>query len=344
MRLLHIIDGLDSIGGAEKMLISYVNKMPEQHHIVVVLKGESSLPFNENISIQFFQIGFTGYLSIFKSVHRLKQIIKKFKPTVIHAHLPLATFIARLSYPRNINFFFSIHNNYSDSLKKTSWFLFLMEKMLSSSNEIGVFVSDAARKDYEDIINFTGATHVLHNFINDDFFEKPFANPFSSSMDVKMIAVGNIKHQKNYEFLIECLNEIDLPFTLDIFGRGEMKINSTKVTIKGWCSNIQNVLPKYDIFISSSYYEGFGIAPLEASAKGLPVLLSDITVFREVTKNKALFFNPRKKEELKHLLISIYNDKTALVNKSMELNRYVNKEYRIKQYISKLFAIYESAK
>jgi glycosyltransferase involved in cell wall biosynthesis len=54
--------------------------------------------------------------------------------------------------------------------------------------------------------------------------------------------------------------------------------------------NIQDILCKYDAYISTSSYEGYGIAPMEALAKGLPLFLSDIPVYREIYKDHCFFF------------------------------------------------------
>ena len=178
MRIFHVIDSLEEIGGAEILLVNSINKLPEHIHTIVVLKGHVKLEINKDLNIQVHQIGFKGYKSLFKSVYRLKKLIQKQKPEIIHAHLPLATFIARLASHRNLKFIFSVHNNYSYSLKKTSPTLFLMEKFFSSSSETAIFVSDAAREDYLSLINFKGSVHVLHNFINDEFFEQPMQNLF----------------------------------------------------------------------------------------------------------------------------------------------------------------------
>lgn len=342
MRLLHIIDGLEKIGGAEILLVNYINRMTDHTHAVVVLAGTCALTFNEDVNLNLFQLNFKGYTNIFKAVINLKNVIKSFKPDIIHSHLPLATFIARLAKQKNIPFFFSVHNNYSDSLKKTSSFLFNMEKILSSVDETAIFVSSAAKKDYLNLIKFRGRSFVLHNFITDDFFEPPFAEPFKQNNSIRLIAVGNVKKQKNYEIIIQSLEELDLPITLDIYGRGDICIKSDKVKLKGWSKNIHSILPEYDIYISASLYEGFGIAPLEAAAKGLPVILSDIEVFREVSHNKAIYFNPTDKEDLKNILRSLYDDHFIVVRKSIELNKYVNEQYRMSTYIDRLMKIYLS--
>jgi glycosyltransferase involved in cell wall biosynthesis len=46
-------------------------------------------------------------------------------------------------------------------------------------------------------------------------------------------------------------------------------------------------------FVTVSLYEGFGLPPLEAAARGVPVIASDIAVFSEVLGDAATFVDPR---------------------------------------------------
>ena len=44
--------------------------------------------------------------------------------------------------------------------------------------------------------------------------------------------------------------------------------------------------------IFPSYYEGFGLPIIEAMQFGLPIICSDIPVFREIGKDTLLYFDP----------------------------------------------------
>jgi glycosyltransferase involved in cell wall biosynthesis len=51
-------------------------------------------------------------------------------------------------------------------------------------------------------------------------------------------------------------------------------------------------------FIFLSKYEGFGIPPLESLVLGTPVLLNDISVFRELFENDAIYVNANDIREI----------------------------------------------
>jgi len=61
--------------------------------------------------------------------------------------------------------------------------------------------------------------------------------------------------------------------------------------------------------ISPSRDEGFGFSYLEASSQGCPSILSDITVFKEIAKDSALFANPENPNDLSDKIIELYFDK-----------------------------------
>jgi glycosyltransferase involved in cell wall biosynthesis len=64
-----------------------------------------------------------------------------------------------------------------------------------------------------------------------------------------------------------------------------------------------------DAFVFPSVNEGWGLAVLEALATGLPVLATDIEVFREyLTDETALLVPPRNAEKLASALVSLATD------------------------------------
>ena len=74
------------------------------------------------------------------------------------------------------------------------------------------------------------------------------------------------------------------------------------------------------IFVYPSFYEGFGLPPLEAMACGTPVIASNLTSIPEVVGDAALTVNPEDINSLKENMFNILNNKELyleLVDKSI---------------------------
>lgn len=107
----------------------------------------------------------------------------------------------------------------------------------------------------------------------------------STLNEKKVISVGRLTPQKNYASLIRAFKYVadkHPDWTLEIYGDGtqEMvlkslidKLNLKKhVFLKGFSSNVKEVMTNASIFALSSIFEGFGLVIVEAMACGLPVV------------------------------------------------------------------------
>lgn len=101
--------------------------------------------------------------------------------------------------------------------------------------------------------------------------------------------VGRFTFAKNHKFLLEVfkkVNEIYSDAELWLIGTGELeeKIRTQvqnmgmgkKVRFIGETSRVSEYLQAMDIFVFPSFYEGLGIAVVEAQAAGLPCIISDV--------------------------------------------------------------------
>ena len=66
------------------------------------------------------------------------------------------------------------------------------------------------------------------------------------------------------------------------------------VRFLGWVSaeDAEGLYALADAFVHPAFSEGFGLPPVEALARGLPVACSDIPVLREVMGDEAIYFDP----------------------------------------------------
>jgi glycosyltransferase involved in cell wall biosynthesis len=354
--IVHIIDNL-TLGGAETLLFSTIKKMSCFEHHIILLDPKIHIKDINNYA-KIYCLNHTGWHSLISSCRKLQKLVATINPVIVHSHLFLSSFITRLALGKKYKIFYSIHTIYSAAIFK-KWYLVLLEKYVYKKEHTLIAVSNYALHDYKQTITQCTNGNVLYNFIDNSFFLPATSSDKQKNQSLKKwVAVGSLKAVKNYETMIslfqryyEASDEKE-GIVLDIYGQGHLQnvlqdqINqaSLPVRLMGKVDSIHEVLDKYDAYFSTSLYEGYGIAPMEAMSRGLPIFLSNIPVYNEVYSGYAFFLDVNKKESNspleaieKHQAMSDDQKKT-LAQKS--------KEYSIKvangdQYIQRLMEIYD---
>jgi glycosyltransferase involved in cell wall biosynthesis len=133
-----------------------------------------------------------------------------------------------------------------------------------------------------------------------------------------LLAIGNNRPHKNLRTLVQAFESAtgalpsDWKLMLIAEGAGEL-IERTKIPerIVGRDrvseEQLRLIYRAADAFIMPSLNEGFGLPIIEAMASGLPVLCSDIEVFREVAGENAQYFNPRSATDMARTIVEALN-------------------------------------
>ena len=139
-----------------------------------------------------------------------------------------------------------------------------------------------------------------------------------------IIYTGSLYPHKNVEILIKAIKKLnkEMRFYLVVvcarnifyekFLRKVEKLGAKNyVNFIGFVPDeeLAIIYQQAEAFVFPSLIEGFGLPGLEAMACGLPVLASDIPVFREVYKDAALYFNPFSINDLVEKIKKIIKDK-----------------------------------
>jgi len=173
-----------------------------------------------------------------------------------------------------------------------------------------------------------------------------------------ILYVGNIKPHKNITGLIEAFTYLvkEKPsLKLMCVGQKENFITGNynikellkekgledKVIFTGIISDNELIKLYHfaEFLILPSFYEGFGLPPLEAFACGCPVIVSDIPPLREVCGNAAFYVNPfsiKNIAEGMERLIENSDLRKQLVKKGFKQLRIFNKEKILQKYIRTL--------
>jgi glycosyltransferase involved in cell wall biosynthesis len=164
------------------------------------------------------------------------------------------------------------------------------------------------------------------------------------------VSVGNLRHQKNYPYLLEAFKKIPRGVSLDIYGEGIMRnelqeeIDRHQLSIRllGLRDDLVSILPSYDAFVMSSFFEGQPLSLLEAMAVGLPAFLADIPVLREVAGEHAVYFDNKDPESFRTLIKKVQQGEIDLVSIAAAGYKRVSEFAHREQYIAKLEALYRS--
>ena len=350
--LLLVIDELGR-GGAEILFMDILPELNQEYSVIaVILSDKFETDFQRMVCDKKYSLGFNSKFSIIPCVQKLKKIIKRHNPSLVHSHLFYSSLIARLACPSNISLIYSLHNEMSKDVFNNSKILTLFEKYTIKKNHSVIAVTEEVLIDYRNTIRKNNRSFVLKNYISADFFQKEIpTKDLNQLKEIRIVAVGNIKKQKNYIYLVKAFQYLkNYPISLDIYGIEDedfknlnQEINRYKLPIvfKGPSANINEVLPNYDMYVMCSLYEGFGIAVVEAMALGLPLLLSDIPVLREVTFGNALFFDISNPQSFANLMEEIFEGKYNLNKLSTEGIKIAKENYTKGIYLKNLFTIYD---
>lgn len=348
-RIVHVIDSLTR-GGAETLLVNLLPELAPHYDVVLVtLTPDSDFDPALVICKERHCLGYTGPASIPSCAWKLRRIIARHRPALVRSQLYVSSVVARLATPSRTPLVFSIHNPMSQDSYKANRLALPLEKLTYNARHALISVSRDALDDFDRWVGIRGSSYILYNFINPRYFDVGRVRT-AVAPQVRLVAVGMLKEQKNYRYLLEAFRVLrNDSVSLDIYGEGplreslqqEIDRQGINVALKGKRPDIHTVLQDYDLYVMSSRYEGFGIAPVEAMATGLPLLLSDLPVLREVSHGNALFFDPtdprsflRRLEEVRSGAV----DLATLSERGMTLAR---SNYSREGYVRRLLSIYQ---
>lgn len=183
--------------------------------------------------------------------------------------------------------------------------------------------------------------------------EIPEVNPKISctlNEPVKLGMVARLDPIKNHSLLLDAFSialEKDSRLELHLLGDGElrqsliMKAESLnireKVIFHGDVKNVYAHLREWDVFVySTTPKEGLGSAVIEAMANGLPCVLCDLPMLKELVNSKTdvAWFKSTDKNDLAENIISLLNDQPRRKSMSEALFQNARLKFTPKRFIA----------
>lgn len=249
------------------------------------------------------------------------------KPDIIHAHTSVwAGYTACvISKKTGIPVILTEHSSGLTRKLFDKWQMKSMAFAVQNSNSI-IAVSDKLKNDIRKSFSTSGEISVIPNIINVKGFQ--LAQNLYNNRN-KLVTVANLNKNKGIDVLIKAFKIASgkLPeLSLTIAGDGNQKQNLIKLA-KSY--NLQNkihftgslhpeeiavLLNNSGLFVSSSYFETFGVAIAEALSCGLPVVVTKSGGPEEfVNPGNGLLCNPGDPQELADCIIAVISKYSTFV-------------------------------
>ncbi len=225
------------------------------------------------------------------------------------------------------------HFPYTVSKKFYLWYKFLIPKIAKNSKLL-LTVSNFSKKDLVKELKINeDKIEIIYNSVSDNF---KFLN---LSREKIILSVASLQPYKNLEGLIKAfvlLKNSDKfsDFKLVLVGGYNKKVfSNTKIfemaegrsdiVFTGYLSDDELIkyYNKASLFVFPSFFEGFGIPPLEAMACGCPCVVSNVASLPEVCGDAAYYVNPYDVDDIARGIEKVLTDESlrqALIKKGFE--------------------------
>ena len=305
------------MGGISKYIYNlnkYLNKYNFHSFIY------SPLTINDNLEkknknniffIKFKKIPFM-FTKIFYAINNILTLIKIsiYKPNIFHYSYYNNFFSRIVNKPSVLTVYDLIH----EKLKSKNY-KFYKNKLLKKVNKI-ICISNQTKKDLIKYYNVSAnKISVIHLGINQKII--------SSKKKNFILFVGHREGYKNFDNLIRAYSKskyLKNKYKLIVFGLNNFneyeknlfkKYNVTEnIIYKNGNDNYLNALySQATVFVFPSYHEGFGLPILEAMRCGCPITCSNIEVFKEISNNSCVYFDPKNTLSIKRSIEKIVKSK-----------------------------------
>lgn len=275
MKILFIINSLKSKSGIERVASLLANLFYNElkYEVIIVNRdtqlSEVAFPFHNEIKV----IKLKG--NIISFYKQLRNVINNEEPDRIIIHNMGKLSILCSILPKKNKELLSLEHV---SFISRSMYLKLISKLFYKLIDKVVVLTQ------NDLKNYSGRN--VYNISNISPYS--ISNKSYSSNSKKVIAVGRLNYQKNFEDLILAWSKIPRDiiskWRLEIWGEGEeydnllrliKELNIKNIYLKGMANNMEDIYLSSSFLVMSSLFEGLPMVLIEAQSFGLPIVSFD---------------------------------------------------------------------
>lgn len=339
-------------GGAEKALVNLLKCLDYQRYDITLF-----LLFNYGVNLAFLppnvKLRYLFNRSPFRGV---TQLLKILSPKALHKLLIKDRYDVEIAYmegsPTRIvgacpyeetRLYSWVHTQDDRGFFNPYRTLGEAKKTYLKFDKI-LFVSDNAKQTFEEKMGWESLSlGVCHNVIDSDDIKEKSQETIDiniSSSQLNICSVGRLTEVKGYARLLRILGQlkdnVKIDWRLYILGQGEQKQLLESILAKfglqerihllGYDANPYKYVSKMDVFVCSSYKEGYSTAVTESIVVGTPVITTDCSGMREIIgDSKAGIIVENSDEGLKGVLEDLLNGKINI--KELKVNALKRSNY-----------------
>lgn len=321
VKVLFVIDTLE-VGGAERSLLEMIPFFVDIEAVVCHLyRGHALKAEYERLGVTTYSLDLPGPYNFMSGIRALRKLIRQEKPHLVNSTLLRSTLIGRVACRMEKTIHVSTivsdsyggHRTSSISVLRNVKLQFfrLLDKLTLRWSQGYIAISESVRDSYSKKMRTAREKiRVIYRGRN----VEQYSGDRIASGTFSFIHVGRMVPSKGHHDIIQAAKLLhqrsSASFRLLLVGDGpergnferlvrELGIDSI-VQFLGHRADVPDLLAQSNCFLFASYYEGMGGAVVEAMMAELPVIASDLPVFREfiVSEKTGLFFKAGNVEEL----------------------------------------------
>lgn len=308
IKVLHVTNDLYLMGGVQRLLVDLIELQHKEFQFSILLTRG-----NNEFESKLKELGVNIYLRRDLSFF---QFIKLLNSTdIVHAHLFPSIYYALLSKSTKV---ITEHNPYYR--RRDYKIIRAFEKIFFRSYSNIICISEGVKREFCKTLTWkTNNCIVINNGVDLSRFQLTPRSALENNI-INIGMVGRLERQKDYKTLLIAISRLDAPCKLFIAGDGsrleelqeysaELGITD-KVVFHGMVEDIPQFLESIDIYVQSSFWEGFGLAVVEAMASGLPCFATNVAGLNDIVAKENLF-KVGDHTKLTNLLSTLISDKMS---------------------------------
>lgn len=303
LRIAYVITRADEVGGAHIHVRDLACWMLAQGHEVRVFVGGSG-PYTDLLvtaNVPYFSLNrlrrSISFWQDWLALAELADALEGYNPDLVSLHSAKAGLVGRIACRKlPLPVIFTAHGwSFAEGVPRLSRFIYrLLERWAAGMADRIITVCEADRqfalqqsvgKPNQIVAVNNGMPLIDANLIADPVHEIP-----------RVVMVARFEKQKDHFTLITALSGLqDIDWRLDLVGAGllcadvlalvERHQLVKRVAFLGRREDVARVLAASDIFVLTSFWEGFPRSILEAMRAALPVIASDVAGVPEAVVN-----------------------------------------------------------